>query len=171
MEELILMYGTSMLGAIFGESKHEENIREGVELMKRGLEFNDEECYRSAISEFLKVNDDDFLYAHVYANLFMAICYAKLNKYPQSYRCLDYVKAVDYDFFTRKKDTIEELRKAGDELRVEVKEAERQYLEELNRKNNVVQPEKDNFWKIIAIVSLVVVGLLIVGVIAYLVAR
>ena len=158
----------SLLGFVFSESKHKENFDNGYKFLNRACEGGGDEDLNDAIREFRMIDEDDLLYLNVAAQYCLAVCYAKKNEFGKSYQSLDYIKNVQYDFFTRKKDTIEEIRSRSFELRRAVEEAEKAYLEELRKKTESDQRQNsmDKIWKIVAIAALAVAAAAIIGVIA-----
>ena len=167
-----------LINAAFATNPHAENFERGYRQLEVGCDADDADTIKQAIDELLKVNGDDLLYLQVAANYFLAIGYAKLNKFAVSYRYIDKVSSVDYDFFTRKKDTIETFRTNSVELRKVVEEAEREYLaylerlrleEERKRKLQSSNSSGGNFWKVVAIIGLCLVVALIVLLIIFLV--
>ena len=165
-----------LINAAFATNPHAENFERGYRQLEVGCDADDEDAVKQAIDELLKVNDDDLLYLQVAANYFLAIGYAKLNKFAVSYRYIDKVSSVDYDFFTRKKDTIDTFRTNSAELRKVVEEAEREYLAYLERlrleeerKRQSSNSSSGNFWKVVAIIGLCLMVALIVLLIIFLV--
>lgn len=171
-----------IVNAVFGNSEHEENFNKGYKLLEQYSATDEEDFLKAAILEFVAVDDDDFLYLQVAAKYCLAICYAKQLKFDKSYNALEFIQRVDYDFFTRKKNTIETIRESSVELKKEIESAERAYnayLEQLRREEEErllrEQAEKqrliggngnnDAFWKIVAIISLVLLSITIIGVI------
>lgn len=175
MESMFLSFLIDgLINAAFATNPHAENFERGYRQLEVGCDADDEDTIKQAIDELLKVNDDDLLYLQVAANYFLAIGYAKLNKFAVSYRYIDKVSSVDYDFFTRKKDTIETFRANSAELRKVVEEAEREYLAYLKsleeeRKLHSSNSGGGNFWKVVAIIGLCLVVALIVLLIIFLV--
>lgn len=173
MNEILLSFLAEGLFIAFLDSNpHEKNFERGYRLLEVGCETNDEDTIKRAADEFLQVDNDDLLYLQVAANYYLAICFAKLNKFAVSYKYIDMVQAVDYDFFTRKKDTIEIIRKSSYELRPLVQEAEKEYLAYLERlrREQARQHNGDdgNFWKIVTIVGICLFVVLIVLLIIFL---
>lgn len=179
MEEfLISLLAEGAINAFMDSNKHADNFERGYKALEVGCEMDDEDEIKRAIKELSEVDDDDLLYLRVAANYFLAIGYAKLHKYSQSYNRLDMVHNVSYDFFTRKKDTIEEIRANSYKLRTVIQEDEKEYLEYLERLRRE-QEEKErrqrlnnngdngNFWKIVAIISLALMAILIAFIIIY----
>ena len=166
MNEILLSFlAEGLFIAFLDSTPHEKNFERGYRLLEVGCETNDEDTINRAADEFLQVDNDDLLYLQVAANYYLAICFAKLNKFAVSYKYIDMVQAVDYDFFTRKKDTIETFRTNSVELRKVVEEAERKYLASLEKKER----SGGNFWKVVAIIGLCLVVALIVLLIIFLV--
>ena len=173
MDEILLSFLIDgLIHAAFATNPHAENFERGYRQLEVGCDADDEDAIKQAIDELLKVNDKDLLYLQVAANYFLAIGYAKLNKFAVSYRYIDMVQAVDYNFFTRKKDTIEIIRKNSYELRPLVQEAEKEYLAYLERlrREQAGQHNGDggNFWKIVTIVGICLLVVLIVLLIIFL---
>lgn len=165
MESIFLSFLIDgLINAAFATNPHAENFERGYRQLEVGCDADDEDVVKQAIDELLKVNDADLLYLQVAANYYLAIGYAKLNKFAVSYRYIDKVSSVDYDFFTRKKDTIETFRTNSVELRKVVEEAEREYLK---RKSS--NSSGGNFWKVVTIIGLCLVVALIVLLIIFLV--
>lgn len=149
--------------------KNIQHLQSGVEHFSNGVDKHDSDFLEKAILELDYVNEnDDRLFVLAYSYLYRAICYTYLLKFSLAYHYLDKLESIDYDFFTRKKDTIEETKKDGRSFRGEVVKLEKAYNEYLksinNQKDKNVSPESYDFWKIafVGLSCVVVFGLLVV---------
>ena len=117
------------LGGLLSDWAYGKNIghfKKGQEFLSKGVERHDSAFIKKAVSEFDYINeDDDRLFIVALSYLFLAICYTYLLEFSLAYDYLDQLEAIDYDFFTRKKDTIEEIKTEGRNFRPEVKKLER----------------------------------------------
>lgn len=142
--------------------KNIQHFNNGVEYSSKGIDNQDLDFLQKAISEFDYINEtDDRLFVVAWSYLFRAVCYTCLFKFSLAYYFLDKLEAIDYNFFTRKKDTIEETKKDGRSFRNEVKKLEKAYLASIN----VNEQEAKPIWKKVLIISSIII---VAGVIVFL---
>lgn len=153
----------------WGYGKNIQHFQNGVENFSIGVENHDSDFLEKAIAEFDHVNEnDDRLFIIAYSYLYRALCYTYLLKFSLAYHYLDKLESVDYDFFTRKKDTIEDTKNDGRSFRKEVVKLEKAYNEYLksleNQEDDEVIPDPNVFWKkaFVILSCVVVIGVLAV---------
>ena len=171
MEEFMLFDGLSVL---FG-NPHGENFDQGYRFMKRAFEFDDVDLFRSAIDQFLEVDETDKLYLQVAAKFNLAICHCMLCNFDRSRSYISDVQNTEYTFFTLKKSVIDSFVRDCPSLRAKVDYREQEYkryLESLRADDDPaetdVEPSRNN-WKIAAIILTVLLIVLIVLAICFIV--
>lgn len=149
--------------------KNIQHLQNGVEHFSNGVEKHDSDFLEKAIKELDYVNaNDDRLFVLAFSYFYRALCYTYLFKFSLAYHYLDKLESIDYDYFTRKKDTIEETKKDGRSFRCEVEKLEKEYDKYLKSINNQryenVSQKSHNFWKIafVGLSCIVAVGLFVV---------
>lgn len=155
MEDFMPLDGLTALFA----NPHNENFKRGYRHMKRAFEFDEVDLFKSAIDEFLEVDEDDKLYLQVAAKFNLAICHCMLCNFDRSRSYISEVQNTEYSFFTLNKRTIDSFINECPSLRskVDLREQEyRRYLESLRAERDKVDeidvvPSR-NKWKIAAIV-------------------
>lgn len=173
LEEFVIMDG---IASLFG-NKHADNYERGCRYLKQAMEFtNNEDELKNAIREFIEVNEEDKLYLQVAAKFNLAICHCMMLDFEKSKSYIWQIENIEYDWFTLKKDTIEDLRNECPNLRASVNELEQSVIKMMadirnqNGAGNVLIEEATvvpsrNKWKIATIVLIVVIILIIIGMI------
>lgn len=150
--------------------KNIQHLQNAIGHFSKGIEKQDSNFLQKAISEFDFINEnDDRLFVVAFSYYCRAVCYTYLLKFSLAYDYLDELEAIEYDFFTRKKDTIEETKNDGRSFRTEVKKLEKaynEYLKSLNRSSRNEEYNNDapqTFWKkaFIALSVIIIIGILI----------
>ena len=149
--------------------KNIQHLQNGVEHFSNGVEKHDSDFLEKAIFELDHINEnDDRLFVLAYSYFYRALCYTYLFKFSLAYHYLDKLESIDYDFFTRKKDTIEETKRDGQSFRndvVKLEKAYNEYLKSLNsQQDDDNHPRSINLWKIafVGLSCVIIVGLLVV---------
>lgn len=155
----------------WANGKNITHFQKGCQYFSEGVDSHDTDLLDKAVSEFDYVDEDeDRLFVVAFSYYLRAICYAYLLKFSLSYRFLNMLEAIEYDFFTRKKDTIEEVKKEGRELKPKVKQLEREYNEYLQsqrHQQSLDAPTTGTAWKTVAIILSVILGTAILAAIGY----
>lgn len=158
------------IGGLFSDLSYGKNIQHlqnGTEFLSEGIEKQDTKILQKAIYEFDFINEnDDRLFAVSFSYLYRAVCYTYLLDFSLAYYYLDKLEAIDYDFMTRKKDSIEETKNDGRSFRNEVEKLERAYNEYLKSLNNQGGDEGNSrpnvLWKksFVILSCIVIIGVL-----------
>lgn len=136
--------------------KNAKHLQKGIEYFFKGIDNHNTEFIDKAITEFDQIDEnDDRLFVVAASYLYRAICYTYLLKFSLAYHFLDKLEAIDYDFFTRKKDTIEELKSNGRDFRPEIRKMEIAVKDALSESDS---PSEIN-WKKVSIILLIVLGI------------
>lgn len=147
------------LGGLLTDWAYGKNIghlQKGQEFLSKGVEKHDSAFIKKAVSEFDFINeDDDRLFVVALSYLFLAICYTYLLDFSLAYHYLDQLEEIDYDFFTRKKDTIEEIKSEGREFRPEVRKMEMA----MEGGESGVDDTNEIDWKKVSIFLFIVLGI------------
>ena len=140
------------------------HLRNAIEYISRGMDDYNSDIFEEAINELNYINNDgnDRLYIVVASYYLKAICYTFLCKFKLAYYYLDELEKVEYDFWTRKKDTINEIKQEGRDFRQVVIEIEEEYNNSIQNDGPIAPIEHNKIWKTIAIILIV---LLIIGVV------
>lgn len=154
---ILSSYATGQkVGGLIADWSYGKNIghlQNGVEHCSNGIEKHDTVFLDKAISELDYVNEsDDRLFVVAFSYLYRAICYTYLLKFPLAYFYLDKLESIEYDFFTLKKDTIEETKRDGRSCRADVERLENAYNEYLrslnsNEEGKSRRQDVQNLWK------------------------
>lgn len=164
---LITAYTTSQKINRLLSGNNVQHLLNGIEHFSNGIEKHDSNFLEKAITEFDLVNEnEDRLFVLAFSYLYRAYCYTYLLKFSLAYHYLDKIESINYNFFTRKKDTIDEIKRDGKAFRNEVKKLENaynEYLKSNNEDNDYRIHEAQNLWKKAFIILSCV---MIVGVVA-----
>ena len=152
-------------GGMISEWMNGKNIAHflnGIEYLSKGVEARNTDFLNKAIAEFDYINaNDDKLVVVAYSYLCRSICYANIFNFSLAYDYLDKLEAIEYGFFTRKTDMIEEAKREGRNLRGEVKKLEETYNAYLNSLQESSTHSSNTNWKWIfisfAIITIIVV--------------
>lgn len=171
---LISSYATGYkAGGMISEWMNGKNIghfQNAFEYLTKGIDHKNTDFLKKSISEFDFINtEDDKLFVVAYSYLGRAVCYAYLLNFTLAYDYLEKLEHIEYGFFTRKKDTIEEIKNNGRSFRKEVEKLEDAYNEYLK---SLQENDSDNIqetrinWKIILIPLLLI---LIIGLVFFII--
>lgn len=137
LELLESMSAGAEIGAAVGglfDSEHADDYNVAVDIY-RTIDFEnpEEQTIRDALYHFNKVNDEDKLYVRCWAWYNMAFCYALLLNFSRAYSCLNAIERAETDFFTMKKNEIQETKELVREARAAIKEVEAEWKAEQER--------------------------------------
>lgn len=136
--------------------KNISHLQKGSDYFSDGIEKHDTALIEKAVSEFDYIDEeDDRLFVVALSYYLRAICYTYLLKFSLAYHFLDKLKGIDYDYFTRKKDTIEEIKSEGEDFRPQVRKMEMAV-------QNAISGGKSTSgidWKRVSIILVVVMGI------------
>ena len=162
---LLSSYATGVkIGNLFSNWIYGKNIShlgKGCEYLTKGVDNHDSAFVKKAVSEFDLIDEDeDRLFVVAISYYLRAVSYTFLLNFSLAYHFLDKLEAIDYDFFTLKKETIDDVKSEGRNLRPEVKKIE---MAVLNAHSNDEEPETEIDWKKVSIFLLliIVIGLVV----------
>lgn len=165
---MISTYATGYkAGGMISEWMNGKNIvhlQNGIEYLSKGVAAQNTDFLNKAIAELDYINtNDDKLFVVAYSYLCRSICYANLFNFTLAYDYLDKLDAIEYGFFTRKTDMIEDAKREGHNLRGEVKKLEETYNAYLNSlQESSMQSTNTNWkWIFISFAILTIIGVVI----------
>lgn len=136
--------GSFLSDLVYG--KNVSHLSRGQEYFSLGQKKRDFEFIKKAISEFDQIDEnEDRLVVVACSYLYRAMCYTLLEKFSLTYYFLDKLEIIKYNSFTRKKDTIEEIKSEGRKFRIEVEKIESSISSDTN-------------WQKVLIIFLVIIG-------------
>lgn len=144
-----------------------DHFQNGCEYLSKGIDSQNVDFLNKAIQEFDFINKkDDKLFILACSYLNRAICYAYLLNFTLSYDYLDKLDDIEYGLFTRKKDTIDEIKSSGRSFRQEVKKVEdayNEYIRSLQEGHEEDKNESTVDWKklFIGLLITIIIGAIV----------
>lgn len=169
-DEIIGYILAGVIDDLLGAGPHTDNYNRGVKNLKQASAIKEIYYINRAIEEFIEVDDSDRLFLRVASKYMLSLCYCAKNDFDEARDCVRYIKNVNYDFFTRKKDTIEMFRSNCDSLNSWINECEEEYIRSLVPSDPGDSEGSDssvNWWKVMAIIMIVLFVLIGIAMLIY----